>query len=154
MTYKDGTPTYNNGNRKVFHFDDFVNNINDEEKELKKVKRSFTKNDDNVYNLPNKTKYKWNKVTKKMDDLSQDMIDDKIDAVEDLKESVSLLKIKEMIDIALIYDNKSKIDFDDAGLKIMGNFHGMEEDHIDMIEKKGGEVTDNSIMVQTFSRKS
>lgn len=90
MTYKESNPTFNTNNRKVFHFSDFCNNIKSEEEELKKVKRSFVKTGE--YNFPSQTKYKWNKVTRKMDDLSQDMVDGKIDAIEDMKETKSFAK--------------------------------------------------------------
>lgn len=109
MTYKESNPTFNTNNRKVFHFSDFCNNIKSEEEELKKVKRSFVKTGE--YNFPSQTKYKWNKVTRKMDDLSQDMVDGKIDAIEELDES----KINEDINNQFILNKL--IDFIEVSTK-------------------------------------
>lgn len=80
---RDNQPVFN-VNRKVANFGDYCNNIDSEEQELKKVDRSFIKNGERQQ-FPNNSKYKFNKVTRKMDDLSKDMIDDDIDAIEELE---------------------------------------------------------------------
>lgn len=84
-------PPYNVGNRKVVHFDDFISNINAEKDELKSVRRGFKKNDTEDQMIPGSSKYKWNKVTRKMDDLSQQLVDDKIDAIDDLEVKESMI---------------------------------------------------------------
>jgi uncharacterized protein YaaR (DUF327 family) len=72
--------------KNIKNFIDFItestHSLETEKEELKSVKRSFTNNDNKVGNLPNKTKYKFNHITRKMDDLSQDIIDDKVNAIE------------------------------------------------------------------------
>lgn len=88
--YKHNTPTFNT-DRKVANFNDFVSNLPSELEELKKVKRSFRHEQGEVGNIPNKSKYKYNKVTHKNDELSKDMIQDKIDAIEEPVEE-SLIK--------------------------------------------------------------
>lgn len=81
MPYNTNTPTYNTRNSKIQNFRDFDSNT--EKEELGKAKRSFTKNDNEVYDLPNEFKYKYNKSTHKIDDIDLDMVDDKIDAIEE-----------------------------------------------------------------------
>ena len=71
---------YNAGNRKVVNFKDFIQNKDEEKEELKDIKRSFSKNDAEVGIQQHK--YKYNKVTHKLDDLVEDEVDDKLDAIE------------------------------------------------------------------------
>ena len=84
MTYKDNTPTFN-VNRKVANFKDFLANPNAEKEELEKMDRQNKPNsDEHQKNFAN-SRYKYNKVTHKMDDLSPAEIEDKIDAIEDFE---------------------------------------------------------------------
>lgn len=85
--YKHNTPTFNTKNRKIDNFKDFTDDISGEEKELKDVKRSFRHEQGEVGNIPNKTKYKWNKVTHKMDDVSKAQVQDRLDAIEKVDEN-------------------------------------------------------------------
>jgi len=88
MTYKDNTPTFNI-NRKVVNFKDFSANPNAEKEELKKMDRQNKPNtDDQQKNMAN-SRYKFNNTTRKMDDLSPAEIEDKIEAIEGLEESVN-----------------------------------------------------------------
>lgn len=80
MNYKTNTPNYG---KSVNNFSDFIDNINSEKEELKSVKRSFKPNHYDTQSYPKNTKLKFNKVTRKMDDLSLDEIDDKIDSIEE-----------------------------------------------------------------------
>lgn len=80
---KDNTQNYQTSNTRVQHFSDFTDNIGAEKDELKKVGRSFNKNEDDFHNLPNLTKMKFNKTTRKMDNLSKDEINDRIAALTD-----------------------------------------------------------------------
>lgn len=75
-----------NVNRKVANFKDFSGET--EKEELQKVRRSTKPNSEDQQHIGN-SRFKFNKVTHKMDDLSPDMIDDKIDAIEELEESSS-----------------------------------------------------------------
>lgn len=81
MPYKDNTPTFN-VNRKVVNYKDFLSNVEAEKEELRKVRRSTKPNSEDQQHLGN-SRYKFNNVTRKMDDLSPEQIQDKIDAVED-----------------------------------------------------------------------
>lgn len=76
--------TYN-VNRRVANFGDFTANIGAEKEELKKVRRSTKPNSEDQQHIGN-SRYKFNKVTRKMDDLSPAEIEDKIDSVQ-IKES-------------------------------------------------------------------
>lgn len=76
-----------NVNRKIVTFGDFASNINSEKEELEKVKRTTIKNDVELQQKPGNTHYKFNKVTRKMDDISPAMVDDQLDAIEELEES-------------------------------------------------------------------
>jgi len=87
MTYKDNTPTFNVGDRKVVNFKDFSKDIESEKEELNKIKRQNKPNSERQQRIGN-TRIKYNKVTHKMDwNLSPDMLKDKIDAIEELEES-------------------------------------------------------------------
>lgn len=85
MTYKDNQPTFN-VNRKVVNFKDFLANPEAEKQELEKVRRSTKPNSEDQQHIGN-TRFKFNNTTRKMDDLSPEMIDDKIEAIEELEES-------------------------------------------------------------------
>ena len=86
MTYKDNTPTFN-VNRKVVNFKDFSANPNAEKEELEKMDRQNKPNTDDQQKNAN-SRYKFNNTTRKMDDLSPAEIKDKIDAIEELEESI------------------------------------------------------------------
>lgn len=83
---RDNQPTYN-ANRNIANFGDFNANIDAEKEELEKIKRATTPNSERQQHLGNKN-LKFNKVTRKLDDLSPDEVNDNIDAIEDLKERV------------------------------------------------------------------
>jgi hypothetical protein len=87
MTYKDNTPTFN-VNRKVVNFKDFSANPNAEKEELEKVDRQNKPNTDDQQKNMGNSRYKFNNTTRKMDDLSPAEIKDKIDAIEELEESI------------------------------------------------------------------
>jgi len=82
MTYKDNQPTFN-VNRKVVNFKDF--SADSEKDELKKMNRQNKPNSDEYQKNFANSRYKFNKVTRKMDDLSPAEIEDKIDAIEELE---------------------------------------------------------------------
>ena len=96
MSYKENTPTFN-VNRKVVNFKDFLSDPKREETDLKKVRRSTKPNSEDQQHIGN-SRYKFNKTTRKMDDLSPAEIDDSIEAIEELEEtneSISKLRAYE-----------------------------------------------------------
>ena len=86
MPYRENSPTYN-VNRKVYNFKDFLSDEEGEKQELKKVRRGFLKNSE-IQQIPGETKTKYNKVTHKNDELTSAMVDDKIDAIEEIEENL------------------------------------------------------------------
>ncbi len=78
MTYKDNTPTYN-VNRKVVNFKDF--DPKSEKDELNKVKKSYKKTDLDVHRK--ERKYKFNRATRKLDDLDKSEVEDKLEVIEE-----------------------------------------------------------------------
>ena len=78
--------TYN-VNRNVANFGDYCNNFEKEKEELKKVKRSINPNTLDTQKYPKNSRYKYNRITRKMDDLTPDIIDYKLKSIEDVKES-------------------------------------------------------------------
>lgn len=66
--------------KKVVSFDDFNREV--EEKDLKKIRRGFSKNDVEKQQIIGNSKMVFNKVTRKIDDLTPAMLQDKIDGLE------------------------------------------------------------------------
>lgn len=96
MTYKENTPTFNSGNRKVVNFKDFLQHSDEEKEELKDIKKSFTKNDKEIGIQQHKSKF--NKVTHKMDDVVEDEIDDRLEVFEEnFKNIPDIQKLKSII---------------------------------------------------------
>lgn len=77
---RDNTPTFN-VNRKVANFKDFCSDC--EENKLKGIKRSTKRNSPDEHQVIGNGKHKFNSVTRKLDDLSPDMVDDRLDELED-----------------------------------------------------------------------
>lgn len=94
MTYKTNTPNYKTKN--VTNFSDFIDNIDSEKEELKDVKRGINPNTNDTQKYPRNTKYKYNKVTRKLDDISLDEVEDKINAIDSIEESVTDTNIASM----------------------------------------------------------
>ena len=82
---KDNTQNYQTGQTNIRHFRDFTQNVKVEKEELKKMSRNQMKNADgpNLSNIPRK---KWNKVSKKWDDISKGEIDARLVELEDVTE--------------------------------------------------------------------
>ena len=83
---KTNTQNYNTKHSKLIDYENFV--PEKEKEELKKLKRQKLKNPEGIYNLPNNTQKKFNKVTKTMQDLSGDEIEDNIEAIDKLEETI------------------------------------------------------------------
>jgi len=82
---RDNTPIFN-VNRKVANFKDFLENEPSEMEELTKIKRQTKPNSTDGQQIIGNHKVKYNKVTHKLDtNLDPEMIDDKIDALEESK---------------------------------------------------------------------
>ena len=115
MTYKDNTPTFNVGDRKVVNFKDFSKDIESEKEELNKIKRQNKPNSERQQRIGN-TRIKYNKVTHKMDwNLSPDMVKGKIDAIEELEESK-------------MYENQIHIPEEYSGVRMeLGEFTSPED---------------------------
>lgn len=131
---KTNTNNYNTPYSKVYNFKNF--NADTEIKDLGKTKRSFVKNYDDVYELPNNKKMYFNKVTKTMQSLSKDEIDNKIEAAEEYKEEEKS------------NENKSKIKTDD-NLKIKdlkkeinGLLDGIKSSDFNIPSKEVEEIVD------------
>lgn len=146
--YRTNTPTYNTKNSRIQNFMDF--DKKSEKEELLDVKRSFTKNDGEVYDLPNEFKYKYNKVTHKMDDLDKKLVDDKLDSLEEMSESYSANKLKSIIDILLKYDSRSKMCFDDRGFCVEGNFENISKEDLKSLKRKGCDVDKKIVVIEHF----
>jgi hypothetical protein len=99
MTYKTNTPNYNN-NSKVVNFQSFCSDC--EENKLKAIKRSTKRNSPDEHQVIGNTKYKFNNVTRKLDDISPEIVDDSLEALDDIKESI----INESADFDLIQNMK------------------------------------------------
>jgi hypothetical protein len=70
---------------KIVKFEDFKKE--EEKVELQDLKRNFTKNSVDTQKFPRNTKFHYNDVTKKMDDLSVDEVDDSIESLEESNRS-------------------------------------------------------------------
>lgn len=77
--FKPNTNNYRTKYSKISQFHDYTDNISSEEEDLKAVKRSFTQDHDSEYELPNLTKYRYNRVTRKNDDVSKDEVLDQLE---------------------------------------------------------------------------
>jgi len=85
MAYKTNTQTYNTSTSKIANFNDF--NPDEEKEELKKVRRSINPNTPDTQQYPGNQRYKFNKMTRKMDEIDDDLIDDELDSLEDEKKN-------------------------------------------------------------------
>ena len=153
MTYKDNQPTFN-VNRKVVNFKDFLANPNAEKEELEKMDRQNKPNsDEHQKNFAN-SRYKYNKVTHKMDDLSPAEIEDKIDAIEELEEGFD-----PMIGIDNFLNNPVMVSLATAWLlsgrykieNLKSNIVGMKDDFLNYCNSMGY-VIDKDILDLKFSQ--
>lgn len=85
MPVGDNTPY--NVNRKVATFNDYCDNLPSEKEDLDKIKRTTIKNDTEMKQVPGNRTHKFNRVTRKIDDLSPAEINDKIDSIESIEEA-------------------------------------------------------------------
>lgn len=83
--YRDNTPNFNSGNRRLVNFKGF--NPEEEEKELRDIQKSqIKKNGPDTQSQEHRRKNRWNKATHKIEDLHPSEVDDKLEEFEELKE--------------------------------------------------------------------
>lgn len=137
MTYKTNTPNYKSKN--VNNFSDFLDNIDSEKTELKDLKRSINPNSDDNQKYPKNSKFKFNKVTRKMDDLSLDEIDDRINSISESKDNLIASMKRFLEDYATNHTAFEKRGMDE-GIEILRNSSDLEEGILN-INKKIEELT-------------
>lgn len=99
-----------NVNRKVVTFGDFSNNLESEKEELKKVRRSTVPNTPDQQQHIGNGRYKFNKVTRKMDDLSPEEVQDRLDSIDELEETNELFNFNKEFKNKDLNVLKSEID--------------------------------------------
>jgi hypothetical protein len=124
--------TYN-VNRNVANFGDYCNNFEKEKEELKKVKRSINPNTPDTQKYPKNSRYKYNRITRKMDDLTPDIIDDQLKSMEDVKES----RINES---SIDYDVLHKIKQLPAYNKLKEEFRNSIDTFVDELQSSADEI--------------
>lgn len=82
MPYNTNDPNYQTKNSRIASFNDFEENILDETEELKKLNRDKHNSIEDKQVIGNK-KFKFNKVTHKMDDISSDEVKDRLDSIKE-----------------------------------------------------------------------
>jgi hypothetical protein len=94
---KDNTQNYQTSTSRISHFRDYTDNIQSEKDDMEQMDRQYLRNEDDVHNLPNVKRLKFNKVTRKMDDISQAEVKDTIKSLEDsgVKKTNHKYKIKD-----------------------------------------------------------
>jgi len=126
---KPNTPNYKTKFSNLSTFRDFTQNTEEEKEELGKINRSFQKNDNDTYELPNISKYKYNKVTRKLEDDSRPEISDKLKSIETEKEN----KKFKIVDESLFH------------IKKFENFSQLQDIDMDMeMDNEMGEYTDET----------
>lgn len=135
MTYKTNTPNYNG--RSVSNFSDFIDNIEAEKEELKSMKRGINKNHDDTQKYPKNSKLKFNKVTRKIDDITLSEIDDKIDSLEESLSNTIDSMSRFLEDYASKHNSFEKRGMDE-GVEVLKNSKDLEE----AIEKINDKIED------------
>lgn len=74
MTYKTNIPNYKTHN--VDNFSDFIDKLESQSEELKNAKKSINPNTNDTQKYPKNSKYVYNNITKKLDDLSLPELND------------------------------------------------------------------------------
>ena len=125
MPYNQNDPNYQTKNSKVLSYNNFISNIEKEKSDLKKVDRSFINNDSEIHQVPGNTKYKFNRVTRKMDDLSRAEVKDKIKAAEEISPDKKGHKYK------IVEENINEDDYSDEEMYIDNESLFSKEDLFD-----------------------
>lgn len=138
MIYKTNTQNY--ASKNVNNFSDFIDSIESEKSELKDIKRSINPNTNDTQKYAKNSKFKFNKVTRKMDDLSLPEIDDKLNAIEESSTDVNIASMRRFLeDYAETHSAFEKRGMDE-GVEILRNSNSVEEGILN-INKKIDELT-------------
>jgi hypothetical protein len=125
MTYKTNTPNYRTKN--VVNFSDFIDSIDSEKEELKDLKRGIKPNTQDSQKFTRNKKSKYNRVTKKIDDLSRDEIVDKIDSIDESATDVNIASMSRFLDDYHKKNNSFKKRGMDEGIKILSDSKTIED---------------------------
>jgi hypothetical protein len=106
--YRDNTPTYNAGNRKLVNYNGF--HPEEEKEELRDIQKSqIKKNGPDTQSQEHRRKMRWNKVTHKIEDLHPLEVDDKVEELEEMQE-----------DLMSYDDSESDVELRDGGRFYVG----------------------------------
>ncbi|MCK9476949.1 MAG: hypothetical protein M0R46_13560 [Candidatus Muirbacterium halophilum] len=121
MIHKDNTPTFN-VNRRIDNYKDFINNKQKEKEELEKMDKTEIPNSDTNHQIIGNRRHKYNKVSHKIDDLSPNEIDDKLDTIKnesvndmttlELSTNYFALKPDDNFNIDIIEDDDIELEYD------------------------------------------
>jgi hypothetical protein len=124
MTYKTNTPNYKTKN--VSNFSDFMDNIESEKENLKDIKRGFNLNHDDTQKYTKNSKLNFNKVTRKMDDITLDDVNDKLENLEESATEVNISSMKRFLDDYSSSHNPFQKRGMDEGVEILRNSKDIE----------------------------
>jgi hypothetical protein len=140
MPFNTNDQNYHTKNSRVLSFNDFEENINKEKEDLEKVKRSYVNNHEDTHSIPGNRKFKFNRVTRKMDDLSKDEVKDKLDNidVEEKKHKYKIVEENAEVSNYMFFSNlksvKNMVDdlmnLDEVQVDSMLNDHDWAEEHM------------------------
>jgi hypothetical protein len=126
MIYKTNTPNYKTKN--LSSFADFISDVESEKEDLKDIKKGFNPNHNDTQKYTKNSKLNFNKVTRKIDDITLDDVNDKL---ENLEES----KIDD--DIFIKITNK------DSYKKLISDMKNVIGGYLDTLEDTGFDAGDN-----------
>jgi hypothetical protein len=124
MTYKTNTPNYKTKN--VSNFSDFMDNIESEKENLKDIKRGFNLNHDDTQKYPKNSKLNFNKITRKMDDITLDDVNDKLENLEESATEVNISSMKRFLDDYSSSHNPFQKRGMDEGVEVLRNSSDIE----------------------------
>lgn len=88
MPYHHNDPLYQTSQSRVMSFHDFEKDKSAELEELKKMKRNFKKRGE-MHQAPGERKAHYNPVTHKIEDMSAEEVEDRVEAMEEIDEKLS-----------------------------------------------------------------
>ena len=87
MPYHPNDTLYQTGQSRVMSFNDFEKDKSSELEELKKMKRNFKKRGE-LHQAPGERKHHYNPVTHKIEDMSAEEIEDRVESIEESKDGL------------------------------------------------------------------
>ena len=140
MPYNTNSQNYHTKNSRILSFNDYEENINKEKEDLEKTKRSYVDNHPDTHFHPGNKKYKFNRTTRKMDDLSKDEVVDKLKNIDVKKPSHKYKIVEENMDLKnyMFFSNLKSIknmvtemlELDPNRMDDMLDEHDWAEDHM------------------------